>query len=173
VLQRQGIPLIDYNPRRENLSAEALLERGYDEFGTPYAPCGRLCRSNGYDYTSQSRQYVCGLACPAGEQKDCPHGQKVRGYSRRMSSRQYPRLIGPVQRGTETWNILYGLRTASERINSYDQEVIENGRRQRLRGLKAFRFCGAIRTLAQLLRRSLNFVLDVTHTLGRLVPLRT
>ena len=95
------------------------------------------------------------------------------GYSRRMSSEEYPRLIGPVQRGTQTWKTLYGLRTASERTNSYDQEVIDNGRRQRVRGLKAFRFCGAIRTLAQLLRRALNFVLDVTYTLGRLMPLRT
>jgi hypothetical protein len=36
-----------------------------------------------------------------------------------------------------------------------------------MRGLKAFRFAGAIRTLAQLLRRSLNFVLDVTQTWGK------
>ncbi len=27
-----------------------LLNRGYDQNGTPYAPCGRLCHSNGYDY---------------------------------------------------------------------------------------------------------------------------
>jgi hypothetical protein len=33
-----------------------------------------------------------------------------------------------------------------------------------MRGLKAFRFAGAMRTLAQLLRRALNFVLDVTYT---------
>jgi hypothetical protein len=36
-----------------------------------------------------------------------------------------------------------------------------------MRGLKAFRFAGAMRTLAQLLRRALNFVLDVTYTLGK------
>jgi hypothetical protein len=36
-----------------------------------------------------------------------------------------------------------------------------------MRGLKAFRFAGAIRTLAQLLRRALNFVLDVTYTPGK------
>jgi len=33
-----------------------------------------------------------------------------------------------------------------------------------MRGLKAFRFAGAIRTLAQLLRRALHCVLDVTYT---------
>lgn len=37
----------------------------------------------------------------------------------------------------------------------------------RIRDLKAFRFAGAIRTLAKLLRRTLNFVLDVTYTLGK------
>jgi hypothetical protein len=51
-----GIPIIAYNPRHEDLSPEALLARGDDTHGTPYAPCGRLCRSNGYDDQSDSRQ---------------------------------------------------------------------------------------------------------------------
>jgi hypothetical protein len=102
IRQQGGSPVFDYNPRRENLSAEALLVRGYDQHGTPYAPCGRLCRSNGYD-----------------------------------------------------------------------QEVIANGRPPRMRGLNAFRFARGIRALAQLLRRALHFVLDVTYTLGKLQPLQT
>jgi hypothetical protein len=36
-----------------------------------------------------------------------------------------------------------------------------------MRGLKAFHFAAAIRVLAQLLRRALNFVLDATYTLGK------
>ena len=128
IRSRGGIPIIAYNPRHEDLSPEALLARGYDTHGTPYAPCGRLCRSNGYDYQSDSRQYVCGLPCPLPEREQCPHGQKVRGYTHRMSFHEYPRLIGPIQRGTEAWKILYAARTASERTNSYDQEVIDNGR---------------------------------------------
>ena len=84
-----------------------------------------------------------------------------------MTFTDYPRLIGPIQRGTPAWQRLYGARTASERTNGYDQEVIAHGRPPRLRGLKAFRFAGAIRTLAQLLRRALNFVLDVTYTLDK------
>lgn len=168
-----GTPIIDYNPRNENHSPEALLKRGYDKNGIPYAPCGRLCCSNGYDFHSDSRQYVCGLQCPPEEQKQCLHGQKVLGYSHRMSFNRYPRLIGPIQRGTQDWKILYAARTASERTNSYDQEVIDKGRSPRLRGLKAFSFSGAIRTLAQLLRRALNFILDVTYTLGKLLPEKT
>jgi hypothetical protein len=170
--QNGVIPLIDYNRRREDHSPEALLKRGYDVFGTPYAPCGRLCRSNGYDYQSESRQYVCGLSCPEDERKSCPHAEKVMGYSHRMSFAEYPRLIGPLQRGTERWRFFYGTRTASERTNSYDQEVIEKGRKSKLRGLRAFSFSGAIRTLAQLLSRALNFILNATYTLGRLTALR-
>ena len=56
IRSRGGIPIIAYNPRREDRSPEALLARGYDTHGTPYAPCGRLCRSNGYDSQSDSRQ---------------------------------------------------------------------------------------------------------------------
>ena len=164
---RGGIPVFDYNPRNEHLDPESLAHRGYDPYGTPYAPCGRRCRSNGYDYRANSRQYVCGRPCPPEEQQSCPHASGVRGYSHRMTFKDYPRLIGPIPRGTPAWQRLYAARSASERTNSYDQEVIANAHPLRMRGLKAFRFAGAIRTLAQLLRRALNFVLDVTYTLGK------
>jgi hypothetical protein len=164
---RGGIAVFDYNRRNEHLDAESLVNRGYDPYGTPYAPCGRLCRSNGYDYQADSRQYVCGLPCPPEEQQHCPHAFGVLGYSHRMTFRDHPRLIGPIQRGTPAWQRLYGARSASERTNSYDQEVIAHARPLRMRGLKAFRFAGSIRTLAQLLRRALNFVLDVTETLSK------
>jgi len=164
---RGGIAVFDYNRRNEHLDSESLVKRGYDPYGTPYAPCGRLCRSNGYDYQADSRQYVCGLHCPPEEQQHCPHAFGVLGYSHRMTFRDHPRLIGPIQRGTPAWQRLYGARSASERTNSYDQEVIAHARPLRMRGLKAFRFAGSIRTLAQLLRRALNFVLDVTETLSK------
>jgi hypothetical protein len=162
-----GIAVFDYNPRNEHLDAASLVHRGYDAYGTPYAPCGRLCRSNGYDYQAQSRQYVCGRQCPPEEQQHCPHRSSVLGYSHRMTFKDHPRLIGPIQRGTQAWQRLYAARSASERTNSYDQEVIANAHPLRMRGLQAFRFAGAIRTLAQRLRRALNFVLDVTSTLGK------
>ena len=170
---RDGVPVFDYNQRNEHLDAEALVHRGYDQHGTPYAPCGRRCRSNGYDYQANSRQYVCGRPCSPQEQRQCPHAFGVRGYSHRMTFKDHPRLIGPIPRGTPAWQRLYGTRTASERTNGYDQEVIANGRPLRMRGLKAFRFAGAIRTLAQLLRRALHFVLDVTSTLGKSLVAQT
>jgi hypothetical protein len=168
-----GIALFAYNRRNEQVDADSLLHRGYDQNGTPYAPCGRLCHSNGYDYQAQSRQYVCGLQCPPEEQQRCPHRHGVLGYCHRMSFHDHPRLIGPIERGTQQWRNLYAKRSASERTNSYDQEVIAKGSAVKMRGLAAFRFAGAIRTLGQLLRRACNFVLDATYTLGRLHPLRT
>ena len=56
---------------------------------------------------------------------------------------------------------------ASERTNSYNQDVIARAHPLRMRGLKACRFAGAMRTLAQLLRRALTFVLDATYTLHK------
>jgi hypothetical protein len=90
-----------------------------------------------------------------------------------MSFQEYLRLIGPIQRGTAEWRLLYAARTASERTTSDDQEVLDHGCPPRLRGLKAFRFAGALRTLAHLLRRALIFMLDVTYTLGTLQPTTT
>ena len=90
-----------------------------------------------------------------------------------MSFRDHPRLIGPIERGSPQWRQLYSMRSASERTNSYDQEVIAKGSAVKMRGLAAFRFAGAIRILGQLLHRACNFVLDATYTLGRLHPLRT
>ncbi len=164
---RGGIAVFDYNPRNEPLDAESLVSRGDDPYGTPYAPCGRLCRSHGDDSQAESRQYGCGQQCPPEEQQQCPHAYGVRGYRHRMTCKDHPRLLGPIQRGTPVWHRLYAARSASERTNSDDQEVIANAHPLRMRGLKAFRFAGAIRTLAQLLRRALNFVLDVTSTLGK------
>jgi hypothetical protein len=168
-----AIAVFAYNRRNEHLDETSLLNRGYDPNGTPYAPCGRLCHSNGYDYQAQSRQYVCGLPCPAEEQQRCPHRYGVLGYCHRMSFKEHPRLIGPIQRGSKAWHDLYGARSSSERTNSYDQEVVGNAHPLRMRGLKAFRFAGAIRTLGQLLRRALNFVLDATYTLGKAPVART
>ena len=90
-----------------------------------------------------------------------------------MSFQDHPRLIGPIQRGPPAWQRIYAARSASERTNSYNQEAIARAHPLRMRGLKAFRFAGAIRTLAQLLRRALTFVLDVTYTLGKISVART
>jgi hypothetical protein len=82
-----------------------------------------------------------------------------------MSFRDHPRLIGLIRRGSQQWQHLYAMRSASERTKSYDQEVIAKGSALKMRGLAAFSFAGSIRTLGQLLRRACNFVLDATYNL--------
>ena len=53
-----AIPIIDYNPRNEKLTAVALRERGYDQNGWPYAPCGILSRPNGFDSNCQRASFI-------------------------------------------------------------------------------------------------------------------
>jgi hypothetical protein len=166
-----AIGIISYNQRNEDLSSEALLERGYDQNGVPYAPCGKQCHSNGYNYDNDSRQYVCRKQCEEDERLKCPHGDKTLGFSKKMSFGEFPRLVGPVQRGTPLWQALYNTRSASERVNSYDQEVVAKQKLPKIRGLTAFKFAGAIRTLGQLLARAINFVLNATHTVTGLAPI--
>ena len=167
VRDRGGSAIFDYHARNAHLAPEFLAKRGYDPYGTPSAPCGRLWHSHGYDDEANSRQDGCGRFCPPEEQQRCPHASGVRGYSHRMTCTDHPRLMGPIQRGTPAWHRLYGARTASEQTKGYDQEGIANGRPLRMRGRKALRCAGTIWTLAQLLRRALNVVLDVPSTLGK------
>ena len=51
IREKGSIPIIDYNRRNENLSKTAILNRGYDINGWPFAPCGLLTRPNGFDQT--------------------------------------------------------------------------------------------------------------------------
>jgi hypothetical protein len=108
-----GVPVMDDNPRNEHLAPESLIKRGSEPYGTPSAPCGCLCRSPGYAYQANSRQYVCGRPCRPEEQQRCPHSYGGRGYSHGMTFRDHPRLMGPIPRGPPAWQRRYGARTAS------------------------------------------------------------
>ena len=57
-----SIPVIDYNKRGEKTDIETLKMRGYDEKGTPFAPCGALCRSNGYDEEKKRVSFISSKA---------------------------------------------------------------------------------------------------------------
>jgi len=58
-----AIPMIDYNPRSENLSPQALKTRGYNQQGRPYAPCGILTHPNGFDQKCQRASFSCRRHC--------------------------------------------------------------------------------------------------------------
>ena len=58
-----SIPVIDYNVRNEKLSKQDLLNRGYDQNGWPFAPCGLLTRPNGFDKKHQRLTFCCFKQC--------------------------------------------------------------------------------------------------------------
>jgi hypothetical protein len=71
-----------------------------------------------------------------------------------MAVDAYPRLLGPLPRGTAAWKLLEAARPTSERTNSNDQAVRDQGHPPKWRGRQDVRFWGAIRTVAQLWRRA-------------------
>jgi hypothetical protein len=58
-----AIPIIDYNVRNEKLSKPDLIARGYDQNGWPFAPCGLLCRPNGFEQKYQRATFCCFKQC--------------------------------------------------------------------------------------------------------------
>ena len=91
-----SIPVIDYNPRRENLSRQAILDRGYDQRGWPFAPCNLICRPNGFDKKHQRMTFCCFKQCLKLRPKAlenlhnkyniamCPHIRNRTGFSKHM-----------------------------------------------------------------------------------------
>ena len=63
IRDKASIPIIDYNTRNENLSKQALINRGYDQKGWPFAPCGLLTRPNGFDKKHQRLTFCCFKQC--------------------------------------------------------------------------------------------------------------
>jgi hypothetical protein len=124
-----AIPIIDYNPRSENLSPQALKTRGYDHKGRPYAPCGLLTRPNGFDQKCKRASFSCRRRCVGSNDpqirqhaENCKHWINYHGFTSHMSIKDFPRLIIEVLRGTDRHHKLKALRSASERTNSSAKE---------------------------------------------------
>ena len=63
-LRKNGsIPIIDYNRRNKKMTATALRERGYDQNGWPFAPCGIPTRPNGFDRKHKRHTFCCFKQC--------------------------------------------------------------------------------------------------------------
>ncbi|MBN1850245.1 MAG: hypothetical protein JW932_16865, partial [Deltaproteobacteria bacterium] len=138
-----SIPIIDYNARNENLSKQALLSRGYDQKGWPFAPCGLLCRPNGFDKKHQRLTFCCFKQCLKLKHKAlenlqsrydihlCPHIRNYTGYDKHMYVKEHPRLVNEIPRGSKRYQDIKKLRSASERANSTlkeDLKIIERPR---------------------------------------------
>jgi hypothetical protein len=131
-----SIPIIDYNARRENLTAKALRERGYDRNGWPYAPCGMPTRTNGFDAARQRLTFCCMKQClklkapgirnldNTYDIKACEHLKKTCGYTAHSFIHEHPRLLNEIPRGTRLYNEIKRCRSASERSNSTVKETL-------------------------------------------------
>jgi hypothetical protein len=164
-----SIPLIDYNPRNEDLSIEALRKRGYDKNGWPFAPCGVLCRPNGFDFSFQRATFTCQRQCVLSNEptlkeysQSCPYFINYHGFIKHISVRQYPRLITEIIRGTPRYQKLRALRPASERINSSAKEDFETLRKPKVRGIKRAGILAQLTVMVILLKRAARFIIKVT-----------
>ena len=166
VRERGAVPLIDYNPRNENQDEEALMKRGYDENGWPYAPCEVLMRPNGFDSNAKRVKFCCFRECAkefsSTECSRCPHFKNKMGHTKNMSIKKHPRLILEIPRGSKKYKKTYNHRTASERINSYLKDKCDL-RRPLIRGLKNFRLKVIIACIVTLLMKVIGFILEVTY----------
>jgi len=161
-----SIPLIDYNVRNEDVSLEALRLRSYDRNGWPFAPCGVLCRPNGFDPNCQRATFTCQRQCVSSQDvklrhysQSCPFFINYYGFIKHMSIKQYPRLITEVIRGTPRYQKLRSLRPASERLNSTAKEDLEILNKPRVRGRKRAAILGQLTLISILLKRVAHFII--------------
>jgi hypothetical protein len=166
-------PGFDYNARNENLNEEALLKRGYDKNGTPFAPCGRLTKWNCYDPKAKrscfSCEKECLRECPADPSpKDCPHRKNEHGFSTKMSVKAFPRLILRWHRASSIYKKIKSYRTSSERSNSTckenDLDILE---RPRVRGIKRVAVLSYFSDIASFLKRVFGLIIRVTVNLRK------
>jgi len=169
-----SIPLIDYNVRNEDVSLDALKLRGYDRNGWPFAPCGVLCRPNGFDYQFQRATFTCQRQCVLSQDQklrdysqSCPFFINYHGFIKHMSIKQHPRLITEIIRGTPRYQKLRSLRPASERLNSTAKEDLEILNKPRARGLKRAAILGQLTLISVLLKRVAHFIIKVTLALRK------
>jgi hypothetical protein len=164
------LPVIDYNPRREDRSPQSLQTRGYDERGWPYADCG--CLMPPLEPMAQAGETVhaCHHQCMQDEtrqpQPPCPHLSIPLGQVKRMPIADHPRLVAEIIRGTPEREKVEGLRSPSESVNSYAQQCT-GLEAPRVRGDKAFFARAHLSLLGLLLRKVVDFILDMTNLLHR------
>ena len=173
-----AIPIINYNPRNENLTTAALRERGYDQNGWPYAPCGILTRPNGFDFNCQRASFSCRRQCVSAKDpriaeyaKDCPYWINYHGFTKHMSIRQFPRLITEVIRGTYRYRKLKALRSSSERMNSTAKDDCCILTKPKIRGLKNAAILAQIAVMVILLKRIARFIVKVTLAFRKRIQL--
>jgi len=175
-----SIPIIDYNRRNEDLSKQTLLNRGYDQKGWPFAPCGLLCRPNGFDQKHQRLTFCCFKQCLKLRHKamedlqnrydiaSCPHIHNQTGYAKHMYVKEHPRLVNEIPRGTKRYNTLKKMRSASERSNSTMKDVLKILEKPKvLKGSRA-NILAQMAGIVFLLKRAFSFIVKITNHFRKL-----
>jgi len=167
-----SIPIIDYNKRSEKTDIETLKKRGYDEKGTPFAPCGALCKPNGWDEEKKRLSFVCRKQCLTSPLavpnpiQGCKYLIRKCGSCTHMSIKAHPRLVCEIPRCSNRWKKIRNLRSASERCNGTtkesDLDILEHPRIYRLKmaSIEATMAC-----ITTLLKRVTRFIIKVTLNL--------
>ena len=184
IRERGSIPIIDYNRRNEDLSKTAIFNRGYDQNGWPFAPCGLLTRSNGFDQAHNRLTFCCFKQClnlrktalkklqDCYDISQCPHILNRTGFAKHMSIKEYPRLVNEIPRGTKRYNTIKKLRSAAERANSTIKEDIKILEKPRvLNGYRA-NILGQMAGITLLLKRTLSFIVKITNQFAKCLKLK-
>jgi len=174
IREHGAIPIIDYNRRNEKLTRDDLIKRGYDQQGTPFAPCGLLTIPNGFDQKRQRLTFCCLKQCRKLTAKaleelnsryhlaTCPYTQNGAGYTKHMYVKEHPRLTNAIPRGTKKYQKLKQYRSASERINSAAKEDTPILRNPRVLNKKRAATLAQMTGIVILLKRAFSFVAKVT-----------
>lgn len=174
VRSQGAIPIIDYNPRNEKLARDDLLKRGYDQQGTPFAPCGLLTIPNGFDQKRERLIFCCFKQCRKLTPKAleelkynynlaiCPHTSNETGYTKHMYVKEHPRLTNAIPRGTKKYQKLKQHRSGSERINSAAKEDTPILHKPRVRNGKRAATLAQMTAIVILLKRAFSFVVKTT-----------
>jgi len=194
-----SIPIIDYNPRNENLSKHALLQRGYDQNGPallnaalaallrriqqgePFAPCGLLCRSNGFDQKHQRLTFCCYKQCMNLGPKAldelqrqyniarCPHIHNKTGFAKHMYVKEHPRLLNEIPRGSKRYKDIKKIRSASERANSTLKENTKILDKPRVLNATRANILAQMAAIVLLLSRGFSFIVRTTCLIRKLL----
>lgn len=172
--QKGSIPIIDYNPRNENLTDKKVRERGYDRNGWPFAPCGIKTKPNGFDKERQRNTFCCFKQCLTMKatgiknlQKEydiaeCPHIHNRTGYTEHTYIADNPRLYNEIPRGTDRYNEIKRVRSASERANSTLKENLDIINNPIVYNRQQADILAQIGAIALLLTRALEFIAKIS-----------
>jgi hypothetical protein len=176
-----SIPIIDYNPRNEKLSKQDLIQRGHDQNGWPFAPCGLLCRPNGFDKKHQRLTFCCFKQCMKLRRKalddlqsrfdiaGCPHIENKTGFSKHMYVKEHPRLVNEIPRGSKRYKDFKKIRSASERANSTLKEDIRILDKPRILNATRANILAQMAAVVLLLLRGFSFIVKTTCQLRNLL----